>query len=385
MDNPKEADKPDNTGKTGRATDKDSGEFSYEDQVTQNVLRRLQHARLMLDYGSDHCIDVDRKAVNELLELDLEFRKKDALDAAEELKLRFAYRTIAQAMHPITVQSILDTHGNIHDQGRHSWFYARPSTKAVLTFGLFAIFCLIITILSQAYWVTGASIVKDLTANLQQYQEIENQIIKREHGVMNREDGKTATRAEINLSEDQLHVTMKSVFAQLVSDELSLRNWYSVWISLSNTSDHMRSERYLSLDPTTQARTVVAAANLALQAMASYFLPMMYGLLGAAIYVMRSLSDSIRQSSFTVEDISLHIMRLALGPLAGIAIGLIAVPEVPSTVNAGTDAFFLHTLTPLSLAFLAGYGIELLFAVMDRIIQAFVGKPRTPASRLGVD
>ena len=57
--------------------------------------------------------------------------------------------------------------------------------------------------------------------------------------------------------------------------------------------------------------------------------------------------------------------------LGGLAVGWFVTPEQSS------GAFM--ALSPLAMAFLAGYSIELLFTAMDTLIGAFAGKRQAGA------
>jgi hypothetical protein len=61
-----------------------------------------------------------------------------------------------------------------------------------------------------------------------------------------------------------------------------------------------------------------------------------------------------------------HLARLSLGALAGIAAGWLIAPEQHGLLKA---------VPAWTLAFLAGYGSELVFALMDRIITSLTAKP----------
>jgi len=104
-----------------------------------------------------------------------------------------------------------------------------------------------------------------------------------------------------------------------------------------------------------------------------YFLPLLYGLLGTCVFVLRSLTTDIRARTFTETSEIGYRIRLYLGSLSGMVIAWFITPE--------TSGEFLRTLSPFALAFLAGYGVELLFAAMDRILEAFNSRPAKPVPR----
>ncbi|MDB5743322.1 MAG: hypothetical protein JWR68_1637 [Polaromonas sp.] len=99
----------------------------------------------------------------------------------------------------------------------------------------------------------------------------------------------------------------------------------------------------------------------------SWLLPGLYGLLGACVYVMRSLlhgSGSIKAGGDAriVEMLSLAL-RVSLGGLAGIIIGWFSLPTAPTASSAAISISSI----PFGMAFLAGFSIESLFALLDRL------------------
>ncbi len=58
-------------------------------------------------------------------------------------------------------------------------------------------------------------------------------------------------------------------------------------------------------------------------------------------------------------------MRLSLGALAGMAIGWFLKPD---------DINFVSSLSPLAIAFLVGYNVDVLFTLMDSFIESLTGK-----------
>jgi hypothetical protein len=112
-----------------------------------------------------------------------------------------------------------------------------------------------------------------------------------------------------------------------------------------------------------KANMHLAVARQIAQAMSAYILPMLYGLVGACAYILRSLSRDIQKITFTKSSVIEYRLRLPLGMLAGIAVGWFLRPD--------SEAADLAGIGPLALAFLAGYSVELVFLAMDRLIGAF--------------
>ncbi len=115
---------------------------------------------------------------------------------------------------------------------------------------------------------------------------------------------------------------------------------------------------------------IAFAARMALKRLDSVVLPMLLGLLGAYSFVLRSLSRDIQARTFEEHSSLHHVVRLALGALAGIAAGWLLKPE---------QVGLLSSVPAWVLAFVAGYGIELLFAFLDRMVGSISGKPPSGA------
>ncbi len=97
-----------------------------------------------------------------------------------------------------------------------------------------------------------------------------------------------------------------------------------------------------------------------LGALQIYFLPLLYGLLGAATFVLRTLSTEIKTLTYSYDSEIRFRLRLSLGALAGMAVGWFLKPDSVSG---------LVSLSPMALAFLMGYNVEVLFSIMDKFIE----------------
>lgn len=117
-------------------------------------------------------------------------------------------------------------------------------------------------------------------------------------------------------------------------------------------------------DQDEQNQVMKGQLDLILAMLAGYLLPMMYGLLGACAFVLRKLSDEIDKFTYAHDARVRYSLRLNVGLLSGLAVGWFIKP------GTGSDAT-LVSLSPLALAFIAGYGSDLFFAALDKIVQAF--------------
>lgn len=89
-------------------------------------------------------------------------------------------------------------------------------------------------------------------------------------------------------------------------------------------------------------------------------LPMLYGSLGALVFVLRRVAKDATNRLFRRESILEHVIRPFLGAVAGFIIGWFMSPEKIGIV-ADTS------IAPFALAFVGGYSLEPVFTLLDRL------------------
>jgi hypothetical protein len=100
-------------------------------------------------------------------------------------------------------------------------------------------------------------------------------------------------------------------------------------------------------------------------AMASCFLPVLYALLGAGAYLLRSYEDQIKSRTLSGSD--RHISRFLIAGICGLVVGLFNVAQGAS-------------ISPFAVAFLVGYAVDVFFAFLEGLLQMF---KRTPDPACG--
>jgi hypothetical protein len=96
-------------------------------------------------------------------------------------------------------------------------------------------------------------------------------------------------------------------------------------------------------------------------------------MLGAATYVLRNLSKQIEDVVYSDKARIQHTSRIVLGALAGIMVGWFSF-LIPSETTS-----FLGSVSPLAIAFLVGYNIEIFFSLMDIPLNKLTETLQRPA------
>ena len=120
-----------------------------------------------------------------------------------------------------------------------------------------------------------------------------------------------------------------------------------------------------------------------IRVISEFILPLLYGLLGACAYILRDLTNAIGSVTFSKSSMINYSLRLIMGPLVGIAVGLFLGapnPNLTADINAIDNPLAavapptVPSLGTMALAFLAGYSVEVLFSALDSLVGAFASK-----------
>jgi hypothetical protein len=141
----------------------------------------------------------------------------------------------------------------------------------------------------------------------------------------------------------------------------SFDTWTRNWTTLPDEEKVIGIENAL-VDDQLKVEVALLNSKSTLAILSQYVLPLLYGLLGSLAYILRTLSTEIQHVTFTRGSEIRYSLRWPLGMLGGVTVGLFFEPA---------DFSGLAVITPFGLAFLAGYGVELLFTGLDRIVRAF--------------
>ena len=120
--------------------------------------------------------------------------------------------------------------------------------------------------------------------------------------------------------------------------------------------------------------------EVVLCSLTGYILPLLYGALGAFAFILRKLSDPVGKLTYAYDTRVSYTLRVHIGALGGLAVGWFINGNSPISGFGGSAASGLVALSPLALAFAAGYASDLLFTALDKVVAAFSPLPSSQAS-----
>ncbi|UAA37907.1 hypothetical protein KIH87_14565 [Paraneptunicella aestuarii] len=287
----------------------------------------------------------------------------------DEHSLFMAYDKLASMVYPVTIDTINAVIPKQRDK-------KRPKTQAesaVTLYRVYALGVLFTLVFTQIYWLFG----NDLHNNLKDLFD------SRESTILHL----TQTKGD-EQQQKQLQEQLKVDNQRLDANYRLLLGWSRVW-SLGTSFEYelpkyfqqeyelkrkrLLENEKLNLDAIEalelqrsmhEVRIVffehILSAEFILSAFQNYVLPLLYGLLGSLIFVLRELAREIKSLTYGFDSEIRYRLRITLGALGGLVIGWILRVD---------DELALVSMSPMAMAFLMGYNVEVLFSIMDKVID----------------
>ena len=360
-------------------------------QVTAAILSRaLIDAQLLLMIAAERGIQLDPRIIRTILTTEDAF-EKNLITPELASSFWLAYEALSRALSPISIDSIRATHdldrlkpgliGSL--KGRSSGPFTK---KSVFHYKLLALVTLVSLIILQIFWSVGNNLVTDIKGQTDRIASMQAQLL-----ALDKPAGGSGAPTSTQAERQQLREQISSLKNWRDAEILELKGWNRMWGRIL-LIDRTRMDRsgYGTLSDEAQIHNHYVSAQYMLHAISAYLLPVLYGLLGASFYVLRQLPKDIETLTFSLNSHIEYSLRIAQGPLAGIMAGYFftnapaelhsLTPHASSLSSLNDTATSLVDFSPLAIAFLAGYSVELIFYVIERIISAVTNAPTTTAT-----
>ncbi|MCA9655854.1 MAG: hypothetical protein H6712_12520 [Myxococcales bacterium] len=340
-------------------------------------------SKMLLTYCSQERIPVSREALRVLVGA----QHRGASESAEsqrdfEVEFWSAFNEVMTSVAPVTIESLAASLGT-YDFALEGATGTRPvarrtlAQQAVACFRRIALLVLLVLLGVQGYMDWGRMAHDQLRVLGERQAELEDELIRL---VASAPAGAPLT-VRGTPSYEHLARQRSAVEAQIANNFGALRSW-SFWSAWSDPSDgdinpyrsHVLEREELTLtdeatvsalarerklaETDTEKYELMVTAGMILSLLQAYVLPLLYGLLGASLYVLRTLQHQVRRRTYSPASNADFRIHMSLGALAGIAIGWLLSPGDEASAS----------LSSFALAFLAGYSIDVLFGLMDGLI-----------------
>jgi hypothetical protein len=281
-----------------------------------------------------------------------------AVSDDEEAKFLEAYAKLAAMVYPTTAATLRATSRSVQRPWIWRGFSREPISEAqrvAYRFGLLAL--VLILIIGGAEWtrtfinavVTDQAehtrVLEDLRTSRAAQKRLVEQI-----SLLDRERQGTADQVRATLVRQREELDVR---VQLLDDR-------EAGLSRRIQAGYETLDRILPFVNWNELRNVIVPVAMI---MAVLVLPVLYGALGTCAFVLRTVYAEMVERSFDGRRTGEFMVRIFLGMLSGVSLQWLLVRD-GQAIPGG--------VTPAVLAFLGGYGVELLFAAIDRILSTVI-------------
>jgi len=373
-------------------------------QITGQLAQAVRESRLLLVYAAQAGLELDKEMLQILVNAQYRIDHDDWTNE-DEADFWQAFSALNVVIKPVTLES-LKAVSLVDTKSFRFRFLKIFFSKAYRTAGLYiglSLLCMLLLLTFQVYWLTGEKLTQNLTtlaqktqqfsqlvgADEEKYPEEYNALLMqiettratlllwskpwnwRPFVIQSDEDYQPLAQenyiAEISALQEELKKAANRLyyFKDFGFDDagIELVNTYQTKVNELTEQLILKKTEYEKKQNESISTGIELKTRYVLHVLQRYILPLLYGLLGATAYVLRSLIDDIQNETYTGKSGTRYWVRTFLGALAGLMIGII--PK-------GTGD--LSTLPPMAISFLAGYNVEILFALMDRFIVSALKK-----------
>ncbi|MCB1143085.1 MAG: hypothetical protein KDK54_12635 [Leptospiraceae bacterium] len=345
----------------------------YKKQSTEKSVRGTQ---LILLYLASKGIEVDPEIIHTLTFTKGKIERNEKLTPEEEGNFWIAYTKISNQIEPVTVKSLKCIR---EEFGTYSGFFSKKKISyAERVQGFYrrtGIFVLLLVLITQILWLWQNFLLDKAWENLKQIKTTIHQIQEKEEGEISRE---FPNRQKVELFELEQNLKIQKKKVNESTDLALLKSNFINFIS--DIFFFNKEKRSIVVPSSSDGKTIIHSVfdsdylsdiqslTFWVQVLTLYILPLGYGMLGSCTYILRLISLEIERQIYVREHDIQFALRILLGTFAGFVIGWFISSDAEVT-----GSFSPSKLSPFALAFLAGYSVELLFNLLDKIVSLYSG------------
>ncbi|MCP4349810.1 MAG: hypothetical protein GY795_30380 [Desulfobacterales bacterium] len=377
------------------------------------LAENIREAQLLLTYAAQGGLTLDKNIISVIV------RSKHILTSDKwtsdiETEFWLAFNELAKLVYPVSVASLKAIHPFSEQElekheAKKSFFRTvynfvfnidenSSAKRSVASYKKWSLVILAALLFVQIYWLVGSELTADIEEAMKTFEsgrkKIENlvaeqELLAAERSYLREPDPDSGTSSpqfdeikaeykkikekqdELTTKLDELYVSVENESYKIDANHEMLNNWRKVWRFVF--LQKLKTEKPEDTDNMKKKFILLKESQIVLDVLHRYALPLLYGLLGAMAYVLRKLSLKIRALTYEEDSNIRYGLRIQLGALSGLAVGWF--------IDAGSSSL-VSSLSPLAIAFLTGYSIEVLFAIMDRLISAFTIKENPKGVKL---
>ena len=153
------------------------------------------------------------------------------------------------------------------------------------------------------------------------------------------------------------------------SNQEKLKDMFQVTVGLPDMPQDADRLTKTYQDVRSFAQNILDLVSVSYGAITNCLLPVLYALLGTCAYLLRCFEDELRTVTFTPSSRA-NWARFLIAAIGGAVVGLCG----NFTITQGAS------ISPLAIAFLVGYAVDVFFSFLDGMVQTFTKRKNGASS-----
>jgi hypothetical protein len=333
----------------------------YKKQSTEKTVRGTQ---LMLQYVANKGIKISPEIINILTFTKEKVDHSKSLTAKEEAQFWIAYTELSSQIQPVTVKSLKCIREEFGiEVGLFNKKKISYAERVQGNYRRWSSWVLIFVIIIQVVWLWQTYLLKQVISTNKSlkivyeklYEKPDNHALSVE--AFELEETLFVEKGKLQNVVLPFHILCKAFNFECFLMTKNIE--YSKNYKETEKYDKLLEDGYLSHMQTLQ---------FSIEILSLYILPILYGLLGSCTYILRVIAYEIERQIYVREHDIQYALRILLGTFAGFVIGWFISSE--AEISSGVSP---AKLSPFAISFVAGYSVELLFTLLDKIVSVYSG------------
>ncbi len=348
-------------------------------KASELVVDALKNAELVLHYCTETGLDVSKKNVETIIDAK---RIYGTGNWTKEIEIEFwmAYKELTSLIKPINVDSLKASQEvTIKKPTKFQSFFGIKTRKTIAyrtvrVYTFFAVFTMLVMLFMHIYLSIGTIRLNKIFSSAERMKSIKVELDEME--LLSDNNLNIGARQK----QEKLLNDLYEVNTERESNIALLGDWVLRIQKLFFPSDSKPEEQLSEVaeadgppsPPMAPEVTVnenievIQKAQNYVLVLGLYILPLFYGLLGALTFVLRDLSHQNKRLQYTKESNINHILRLILGTIAGLAVGVFW-----GDLKQQETFIVISSLGPLIVAYLSGLTVEYIFTGIERLVSSW--------------
>jgi len=336
---------------------------------TEKITKGIYNIELLINYAAEQGIKIRENYIQAFTNFK-ETEKNKTWTAEKEADFWIVYTKISKHIKPVSVEDIIFVENQENEKEsylRKFWFKKPTIAKRIVrTYIATTFIFIIITLGLQIYAITGSYLVRKVVESDKEIVAIEKEL---QNLILitnaNESDHKAVMERE----------NLMNTLEQRINETRARINHLNEWLIMFNVFNENNSESISSISTPSLDESRFFKNNLIITVakdnyeilntvLNAFILPILYGILGALIFTLRSLKTDIQSIKYKIVSNKIkYLLHIAIGALAGLIINLFF-----RTNSIDDDGIISLSFSPNALSFVAGYSVEIIFNAMDKII-----------------